>query len=156
MPRSTSTRGSGGGAPGARQAGQWEHFSHDADMGVRGYGATPAEAFEQAALAVTALITTQPIVPETHVRIRCSAPDLEVLLVDWLNALVYEMATRNLLFGRFQVALRDCELDALAWGEPVEIARHACAVEVKGATFTALEVAADAAGRWHAQCVVDV
>lgn len=145
---------SAAGAP--SQPGRWEHFSHDADMGVRGYGATAAQAFEQAALAVTALVTSEPVVPVTQVSIRCSAPDLEVLLVDWLNALVYEMATRQMLFGRFEVTLHNHDLQALAWGEPVDVRRHACAVEVKGATFTALEVAHDGAGCWHAQCVVDV
>lgn len=138
------------------QGAGWAHFAHDADMGVRGFGPTPASAFEQAALAVTALITSEPVRPLTTVTVRCAAPDLEVLLVDWLNALVYEMATRKMLFGRFRVQIRDHELEAQAWGEPVDVSRHACAVEVKGATFTALEVAADDDGQWHAQCVVDV
>ncbi len=30
--------------------GRWEHLPHEADMGIRGFGATKAEAFEQAAL----------------------------------------------------------------------------------------------------------
>jgi SHS2 domain-containing protein len=36
---------------------RWEHYEHDADIGVRGYGATRAQAFEQAALALTAVVT---------------------------------------------------------------------------------------------------
>ncbi|HMB29935.1 MAG TPA: archease, partial [Blastocatellia bacterium] len=35
----------------------WDHFSHEADMGVLGVGATKEEAFEQAAVALTAVIT---------------------------------------------------------------------------------------------------
>jgi tRNA-splicing ligase RtcB (3'-phosphate/5'-hydroxy nucleic acid ligase) len=35
----------------------WAHFPHEADVGVCGFGATPAEAFEQAALASTAVVT---------------------------------------------------------------------------------------------------
>jgi len=35
-------------------AGHWEHFPHEADVGIRGFGATLAEAFEQAALAMSA------------------------------------------------------------------------------------------------------
>jgi SHS2 domain-containing protein len=35
----------------------WEHFSHDADIGIRGIGATKEEAFEQVAIALTAVIT---------------------------------------------------------------------------------------------------
>ena len=36
---------------------RWEHFPHDADIGVRGYGPTMAAAFEQAALALTGVVT---------------------------------------------------------------------------------------------------
>jgi tRNA nucleotidyltransferase (CCA-adding enzyme) len=38
----------------------------------------------------------------------------------------------------------------------VRVERHQPAVEVKGATYTALKVARDEQGRWVAQCVVDV
>ena len=39
----------------------------------------------------------------------------EVLLVDWLNALTYEMATRRMLFARFAVTIVDHTLVASAW-----------------------------------------
>lgn len=35
----------------------WEHFTHAADMGVRGVGTTKNEAFEEAAKALVALTT---------------------------------------------------------------------------------------------------
>ena len=137
--------------------GTWEHFAHGADIGVRGVGATRAEAFEQAALALTAVLTDPgSVIARTRIAIRCAAPDDEMLLVDWLNALIYEMATRRMLFGRFAVTLVDHALAGEAWGEPIEVARHRPAVEVKGATYTALSVAGLADGSWVAQCVVDV
>ena len=86
----------------------------------------------------------------------CAAPDRELLLVDWLNAWVYEMAVRHMLFSRFQVALRDDGLQGRGWGEPLDRARHQPAVEIKGATYTELRVWQEADGTWHAQCVVDV
>lgn len=136
---------------------RWEHFSHEADVGVRGVGETLAQAYEQAALALTAAITDVATVePKTRIGIACDAPDAELLLVDWLNALVYEMATRNMLFSRFEVQLQDNYLTAQVWGEMIEVARHHPATEVKGATYTALKVAQQADGSWLAQCVVDV
>jgi tRNA nucleotidyltransferase (CCA-adding enzyme) len=135
----------------------WEHFPHGADIGVRGTGATRGEAFEQAALAVTAVITDPgTVAADTVIEMHCAAPDDELLLVDWLNALIYEMATRNMLFRRFVVSLRDHALEARAWGEPVDRERHRPAVEVKGATYTALSVVRRGDGMWVAQCVVDV
>jgi len=134
----------------------WWHFSHEADIGVAGCGRTLAEAFAQTALAMTRVITEAPVAGAMHVAVRCRAPDPELLLVEWLNALVFEMATRRLLFGRFDVRIDGDTLEADAWGEPVDRARHSPAVEVKGATYTALEVAQDAGGRWIARCVIDV
>ena len=87
--------------------------------------------------------------------IACRAPTDEFLFVEWLNALIYEMTVRSMLFGDFAVEMADGELRATAWGEPVDVDRHEPAVEVKGATMTALAVVADAWGG-RAQCVVDV
>jgi SHS2 domain-containing protein len=132
-------------------------FHHGADIGVRGLGATPAEAFANAALALTAVITDpESVQARERVAITCEERELDYLLVAWLNALVYEMAVRNLLFGRFDVQIEGTKLRGVAWGEPVDRARHAPAVEVKGATLTELKVTQDAAGKWTAQCVVDV
>ncbi len=136
---------------------RWDHFHHEADIGVRGIGDSPALAFEQVALALTAVITTPDRIREISAQeIRLQAPDLDFLLYQWLNELIYRMATRRMLFCRFQVEIRDNQLQATAWGEPVDRDRHRPAVEVKGATLTALSVQRDGEGRWRAQCVVDV
>jgi len=134
----------------------WEHFEHGADIGVRGLAPTKAGAFEQAALALTAAVTDPAgVSPRESVAIVCEAPDDELLLAGWLNAVVTEMATRGMLFGRFEVRLDGLRLAARAWGEPTAVARHQPAVEVKGATCTALRVA-PIEGGWLAQTVVDV
>ena len=136
----------------------WEHFHHEADIGIRGRGATPASAFEQGAMGLTAVITNPDSVkPGQQIRIRCSAPDLELLFADRLNALIFEMSTRRMLFSRFEVEIRGNELIAAAWGEPIDRERHQPVVEVKGATYTALSVGPVDGGRsWQAQAVVDV
>jgi SHS2 domain-containing protein len=136
---------------------RWEHFSHEADIGVRGIGASRDEAFEQAALALTAVGTDpQSVRPKEAIEIACEAPDDELLLVEWLNALIYESGTRRMLWGRFRVRVEGRRLRATAWGERTDVARHQPAVEAKGATYTALSVRQDDTGAWLAQCVVDV
>lgn len=136
---------------------RWEHFHHEADVGVRGIGASREAAFAQAALAMTAVVTDPATVePREAVAIECHADDVELLLADWLNALIYEMATRHMLFGHFEVAIAGDSLGATAWGEALDVARHRPAVEVKGATYTELAVRRQADGNWSAQCVVDV
>lgn len=147
------------GADGAR----WDHFAHGADIGVRGQGGDCAQAFAQAALALTAIVTPPATVRErVSFSVACEAPDREILLLDWLNALIVEMSTSGVLFARFEVSIaepaggRMLALQATAWGEAIDPERHDRAVEPKGATFTELRVGCDAAGLWTAQCVIDV
>lgn len=125
-------------------------------MGVRGFGNTPAEAFEQAALAMSAIITELSLIePREEVVIQCEEADQELLFADWLNALIFEMSTRRMLFSQFKVSLESGQLNASAWGEATNVERHQPAVEIKGATYTELAVR-QSHDQWLAQCVVDV
>jgi len=134
-----------------------ELFPHDADIGVRGIGPTRATAFEQAALALSMAVTDPAAVaPLQVVKVVCEAPSDAFLLLDWLNAVIYEMSVRRLVFGRFAVAIEGKRLHGQAWGEPVDPLRHMPAVEPKGATLTALKVERRGDGAWVAQCLVDV
>jgi SHS2 domain-containing protein len=134
-----------------------EQFPHRADIGIRGVGGSPERAFEQVALALVEICVAPDTVRDREVvEIECQAPDRELLLVDWLNALIYEMATRRMVFCCFSVQLKKDKLRAEARGEPLDPVRHAPGVEVKGATYTQLRVRQNADGTWLAQCVVDV
>jgi tRNA nucleotidyltransferase (CCA-adding enzyme) len=153
-PITLSTSGAADGV--AVSASTWEHFPHDADIGVAGVGPTKAAAFEQAALALTAVVTDpEGVRPTEAVSIECRAATDELLLVEWLNTLVYEMAVRHMVFGAYSVSIDGGTLRATACGEHVDVRRHEPAVEIKGATLTALQVVRDRSG-WRAQCVVDV
>lgn len=135
----------------------WEHFHHGADIGIRGVGSSLEAAFEQAALALTGVICEpDSIRPVETIHVDCTGEDDEYLLVNWIDSLVYEMATRGMLFGHYRVSIEGNRLTAEARGEPIDIARHEPAVEVKGATLTALRVYRNDAGHWIAECVVDV
>lgn len=135
----------------------WEHFEHEADIGVRGIAPTLSQAFEQIALALTAVMTDlNSVSADTSVDIECSSDDWEILLVDWLNNLIYEMATRKILFSQFHIEINKNKLTASAKGELIDIPKHQPAVEIKGATYTELKVFQRSDGMWVAQCIVDV
>jgi tRNA nucleotidyltransferase (CCA-adding enzyme) len=120
---------------------RWEHFDHEADIGIRGIAPTLDQAFEQAAVALTSVVTDPDLVSaSTAVNIQCEALDTDLLLVTWINELVYEMAVHGLLFNRYQVIINNGRLSAIAFGEAVDRQKHQPAVEVKGATFTELQV----------------
>jgi tRNA nucleotidyltransferase (CCA-adding enzyme) len=137
--------------------GHWELFSHPADIGIRGVGPTKEAAFAQAAIALTAVIADpEKVEPREAVEIVCHEEDNELLFMSWLGSLLYEMATRGMLFSRFEIEPIEGGVRAFAWGEPVDIERHEPAVEVKAATYAGLKVEKDDAGNWLAQCIVDV
>lgn len=135
---------------------RYETFPHGALVGVRGRGPSVAAAFEQAGRALTSVLTDpEGVRPRDVTVIECAAPDPELLLVDWLNELIWEMAARRILFGRFEVAIEGGRLRARVWGEAVDRDRHAPMVEPKGATLAELRVSPEG-DEWLAQCVVDV
>ena len=135
----------------------WEHFSHGADIGVRGFGESLEQDFEQAALSLSAIVADiSAIAPIERVNVHCDAPDVELLLVSWLNAIIYEMAVRKMLFSHFCVTISGLSLSGCLFGEKLDPERHQPAVEPKGATVTALRVEREQDNRWVAQCVVDV
>lgn len=134
----------------------WEHFSHGADIGIRGIGSSVEDAFAMAALALTEVIVkSETLSPHLIIHIRCKEDDLELLFYDWINALVYEMDTKKIIFKTFRVRISSGQLEAECEGEKINPLKQDLAVEVKGATMTELKVA-QVKEQWIAQCVVDV
>lgn len=135
----------------------WEHYPHPADMGIRGFGPTKENAFEQAALAMTAVIADlKNIEQKKQVEISCREDNDEMLLLSWLNAVIYEMASRKMLFSRFDVTIKDNKLHSKIAGEKINVQKHSPAVEVKAATFMDLQVKQTEDGSWMAQCIIDI
>jgi len=135
----------------------WEHYSHTADMGIRGFGETKQEAFEQAAVAMIAIsVEPEKIKPAEAIEVTCEGNDDESLLFDWLNKILFEMAIRKMLFSKFEVRIEGNKLAAKAFGERIDLEKHKPVVEIKGATYSDLKVYRDNDGTWMAQCIVDI
>lgn len=105
----------------AMTAPSWQIFDHLSDVGIRGYGFTLSEAFEQIAYALTSAVTNlNSIESENEITIHCSAPDYELLLMDWLNEIIYAMSFRKMLFNRFCVTIENTVLSAKMYGQHIE------------------------------------
>ncbi len=134
----------------------YETFEHEADVGIRGYGATLEEAFAHAAAAMySVMVNIESVKPKEKRTVTASAPDRELLLVEWLNALLALSDIERMIFSKFQVSIAGTSLIGSAWGEPLDRERHELNVEVKGATYHMLSVG-QSEGTYTAQCVVDV
>ncbi len=137
----------------------FETFEHGADIGIRGFGLSMEEAFQNGARAVFSLMVEElsSVKHKEQVDIQCNSYDIEGLFVAWLNELLAQKDMKNLLFSDFLVNIDkdNLNLSGVATGEIFDGSRHVRGVEVKGATFSELLVKHHE-GFWIAQCVVDV
>jgi len=134
----------------------YETFEHESDIGIRGFGETIDEAFENAAVALySVMVDVKTVHPEERRTVTATAPDRELLLVEWLNALLSRSDIEHMVFSKFEVNIDGTSLTGMAWGEKLDRKRHQTGVEIKGATYHMLSVQEDN-NRYVAQCVVDV
>lgn len=132
--------------------GRWEEVEHTADLALHVWATDLADLFVTAAQGMAALITDPATVtPERACSVALTAPDLEGLLVDWLNELLYLGDREGLVFTRFEgLTVTPPHLAALAWGGvPAERYTY-----IKAATFHNLAVRATPAG-YETEIVLD-
>ncbi len=124
---------------------EFEILEHTADVGIIAYGSNIKEAFVSAAKGMSSLIAEPGDVREVeHRDIELTAADRESLLVAWLNELIYLFDVENILFKRFDITrLSETHLKAKAYGEKVDISRHAIKTGIKAATYHMLNIEKD-------------
>ena len=134
---------------------RYTYFDHEADVGIVGYGSTPAAALVSAAEAMFALVTDMAQVrPIQTIHVSFDEPDLELALVVWLNRLLAESRAERLALGQFSLERTGSRWEGTASGELWRPDLEQ-GVEVKGATLTMLSVR-PVGDQWEARCVVDV
>jgi SHS2 domain-containing protein len=121
---------------------RYELIEHTADTGLEAYGNTLSEAFANAAYGMFSIIAELDKVRETETRrIEVEADDMEGLLFEWLNTLLYHFDVEVLLFRRFDITdFGDTRLAADCRGERYDPSRHHLKTGVKSATYYMLEV----------------
>jgi len=138
---------------------KFEHFEHEADIGIRGFGETVEVAFENCALAMFE-ITHNPkrVDNKKSIHIECDSEKQDELLVEFLNELLSLSEIEDMTFKEVKVKIRQegkYHLTGRAYGEERNIPKHQFKTEVKAATFSNLKVAEEKK-KWIAQCIVDV
>ena len=135
----------------------YELFEHTADLGLRARAADLDALFAEAAACLFSAIVEDPgtVRAETAVTVELAGTDREFLLFDWLKELLYRYDGEHLLFGRFEVQVREDGLTGAAWGDPVDPERHVLLHEVKAITYHELKVEKTDDG-WLAEVIVDI
>jgi SHS2 domain-containing protein len=134
----------------------YETFEHIADIGVRGFGDTLEKSFVETAKAMFSIMFEIGEVESSEgVKVVCEADDEELLLVEWLNALLATADINEMAFGDFYVTIRGNQLEGIARGEKRNLEKHRPKLEVKAATYSSLGVYRENE-MWVSQCVVHV
>jgi len=121
---------------------RFQFIEHTADVGVVASGQDMAEAFANAAYGLFSIITEPDGLRKTESReVSLDGPDLEGLLFEWLNHLIYLFEVEGLLFKKFDIThLDEQELRATCYGEKYDPSRHQLKVGVKAATYHMLRI----------------
>jgi len=136
----------------------FELFEHTADIGIRGYGKTIEESFEEAAKAMTSILVDLDTIEEKKTMIvEAEADSLEKLLFEWLNEILAQIDIEGMIFKKFKITkMSENKLEAELTGEELNPEKHHTKTQVKAATYSQLKVYKNENGLWVSQCIVDV
>ncbi|RJQ43250.1 MAG: archease [Gaiellales bacterium] len=135
----------------------FETIEHTADIGIRAFGSSREEVFENAATGMFSLITDlESVKPLDEYPVSVEAEDEEALLVEWLNELLYLYDSNSILFSRFRVTGMDANrVRGIALGEPLDPGRHRLDTDIKAVTYHMLRIGR-VDGNWSAEVIFDV
>jgi SHS2 domain-containing protein len=125
---------------------RFRFLEHTADAYVEAYGASLGEAFENAAVALTDVMTdVEKVEARTEESFVIEASDEFALLYSWLEELLLEFELKGKLYSRFEVSGIEAtpegfRLRAKAWGEKYDPERHPSKVGIKSATYHRMEI----------------
>ena len=139
-------------------------LDHTADVGFEIEAPTLEALFEEGRRALLMTIFERP--PErgeSENSVRLWAPDLETLLVRWINELVFFIQASGFVPIRADIRVRGADegdtegfsLEALLLGAPLDLEVYGWQGEIKSATFHGLDVTQGGEG-WRARVILDV
>ncbi|AEB10954.1 archease [Marinithermus hydrothermalis] len=135
-------------------------LDHTADVGFEVRAPTREALFETAREGLLRLMFQHPPTQGSATReVTLQAPDLEFLLVRWLNELIYLVQTAGFVPARAAITITEdaqgFTLRARLEGQPFDAEAMGWQGEIKSATFHGLEVRPETSG-WWARVVLDV
>ncbi|MDY6766036.1 MAG: archease [Candidatus Nanohaloarchaea archaeon] len=136
----------------------FELLDHTSEVGFEAHGGTLAEAFEQAGRAVFQIMTdVDELAAVEDVDISVESENLEALLYDFVDELIYIADTEHLLLARFDLVVEETpdgyQLAGTGTGQQIDPAkRHQ---EVKAPTYSEISIT-EQEGDWVLRMFVDV
>lgn len=139
---------------------RYEYLEHTGDIGIRAYGGTLEELFINAAQGLhESIVDLSTVGTTTQAEIEVAAESLEELMVAWLDELNFRHEVEEVFFRRVEIreiSEAPYRLLAVAYGEPVNFAKHVVYTEIKSVTYHQLIVEQTPDNRWMAQVIFDL
>lgn len=129
-----------------------------ADVAFAAYGRSLNKVFENAALATfEVMVNTKQVKPKVEKKLEVRGHDLESLMFDWLNELIFLSGSENMVFSRFKVEIDEkaLVLNAVCAGEEMTPKKHELRTEIKACTYHLMMVK-KVGDVWRAQVILDV
>ena len=124
---------------------KYEYFNTTADIGLKAYGETLTEAFENAGLAIFNIISdTDGIDAVREIEFEITSEDEVSLLYDYLEELLFYHETEFMLFSEFIVQIdENLTLKAKIRGDEINWNKHERKSEIKAITFHKMAIRKD-------------
>jgi len=135
----------------------FEIIDHTADIGIIAYGTDIKQIFANAALGLFSLMAELDDIKEDAQRdLVLSAEDEEVLLVEWLNELIYIFDVEHIVFKRFEIdKLSGNQIKARCFGQKIKPGQHKLKREIKAATYHMLRIS-KSNSNYEVQVIFDI
>jgi len=140
---------------------KYRYIEHTADVGFEAYGGTLEELFVNAASALYSFMTDVEAIEEVEERdIAVNAEDLESLIFDWLDELIFLFDAELLIMKSFDIIINvnvnepEFSIKGTCRGGKFDPAKHESGIIIKAVTYNMMEVKKN--NIWHAQVVLDV
>jgi len=119
-------------------------LEHATDAFIEVTATSLEEAFVHAGDAVVDTTLDQELVEEKEQKtLTVSGEDLDFLLFNWLEEVIYQLITEGFAIHRFSLDIsKNSEylLKAIAFGEEINLKKHHFKIEIKAPTFHLMEI----------------
>ncbi len=136
---------------------QYKFINHTADLGIKVWGKSRENLFENAAWSMFDIMADlSKVEARDLIKVRIGQENIEELLADWLRDLLYRFTGEGYLLKDFKVKKINSQgLEAEVKGERLDLSRHSLKREIKAVTYHELEVKKTPKG-WEAQVIFDI
>jgi SHS2 domain-containing protein len=124
----------------------FEEISHTADIKIRVRAPSLEALFSETLNAMMQIIFGTDRVGYIHKEIRIESSGNESLLTDFLSEVLFICEVENLVFSDADIKINGLHLSAELKGEQFDPLRHSGGSEVKGISYSGLEITNDTNG----------